>query len=253
VPEPLPECEPHLYWLDPVELAADADAARRGWSWLDAEERERHARIACERQRGEFLAAHALLRASLSRHAATAPGGWRFVRDAHGRPGLAAEHGGAGLRFSLSHTAGLVAVAVARARAVGVDAEDLERAVDGPLVARRFFAPSEVAALAAAPTEPLRRERFFALWTLKEAYLKARGLGLALSLADAAFSLDDDAGGALESAGADGGGWQFARFRPTARHRIAACVARGAGERACTWVARGVSPATLGAAAPAPP
>lgn len=231
----LPALESHLFWLDPVALGADAVAAGRAWSWLDEGERARHARIASHRQRLEYLAAHALLRASLSRYAAEGPEAWRFVHDEHGCPSLAPEHGCGWLRFSLAHTSGLVAVAVARDRAVGVDAEDSGRRVDRAVVARRFFAPFEAASLEALPTEELQRERFFALWTLKEAYLKARGLGLSLPLDSVVFHLDGAAVGPPA--------WQFARFSPTARHRVGACVARAAGDGECAWVAREVLPA----------
>jgi 4'-phosphopantetheinyl transferase len=141
-----------------------------------------------------------------------------------------------------------VAVAVARDRPVGVDAEDRERRVDWAVVARRFFAPVEVASLDALATEALRRERFFALWTLKEAWLKARGLGLALALDGVVLHVDEGAGAALlgpRTELVDGRpAWEFARFSPTARHRVAACVARAPGDGACAWVAREVRPAS---------
>jgi 4'-phosphopantetheinyl transferase len=249
VTDDLPSLEPRLFWLDPVALGADAEAVARAWSWLDEEERARHAAIASDRQRTEFLAAHALLRGTLSRFGPLAPAAWRFVRDAHGAPRLAAGHGCEWLRFSLAHTAGLVAVAVARDRAVGVDVEDRERSLDWRSVARTGFAPDEAAGLEAQATEELRRERFFALWTLKEAYLKARGLGLALPLRDVAFAVDGEGGDSLTEPRTgllDGRpAWRFARFSPTARHRVAACVARAAGDGECRWVAEGVTPAGL--------
>ena len=234
--------------MDPAVLGASGAAAARAWSWLDEEERRRHARISSERQRLEYLAAHALLRACLSRFAAPTPEAWRFVQDEHGCPSLAPELGCGWLRFSLAHTAGLVVVAVARDRAVGVDAEDCERPLDRAVVTRRFFAPAEGAGLDALATEELRRERFFALWTLKEAYLKARGLGLALSLDSVVFDLDDVAGGAgslrepRTAAVVGRPAWQFARFSPTPRHRVAACVARAAGDEECAWVASELRP-----------
>ena len=64
---------------------------------------------------------------------------------------------------------------------IGVDVERLSRVTKPSLIADRFFAPAEVAALRALP-EPQQRQRFFELWTLKESYIKARGLGLAIPL-----------------------------------------------------------------------
>jgi 4'-phosphopantetheinyl transferase len=242
----LTDAEGHLYWLDPVALGANPASAARAGAWLDEGERARHATFAGAAQRLEFLAAHALLRATLSRYAAAPPEGWRFVHDARGRPSLAPEHACDWLRFSLSHTAGLVVVLVARDRAVGVDAEDRERRVDRALVARRYFSSAEAAGIEALATEELRRERFFALWTLKEAWLKAQGLGLAGGLDGVVVQVDEVGGDVLlEPRTAWPGGrpaWALARFRPTPRHRIAACVARARGDGPCAWVTSAVDP-----------
>jgi 4'-phosphopantetheinyl transferase len=114
-----------------------------------------------------------------------------------------------------------------------VDVERIDR-VDDPLdLADGYFAPFEVQALRAQPPT-LRRERFVLYWTLKEAYIKARGMGLALPLADFSFHVDENGpirisfDGKLED---DARRWQFATFRPTDRHRLAIAVDRaGAAE-----------------------
>jgi len=168
---------------------------------LDAEERARAARFVQPEHRRIYRAAHVLLRRALSRHASVAPEHWSFRRSGHGRPEIDsdAHPQAAGLRFNLSHTHGLVCCAVARGLPVGVDAE-CERAMRDPVrLAARFFAASESAAVAAAgraggSAEPVL---FYALWTLKEAYVKSLGRGLALGLDRFAFGFDrlDLAGG----------------------------------------------------------
>ena len=92
------------------------------------------------------------------------------------------------LHFSLSHTRGLAACAVGRPYALGIDAEAWR--TPAPIeLASRYFAPTEVRLLIArAPAE--RPSTFYRLWTLKEAYLKATGQGLAAPLDSFAFSLD---------------------------------------------------------------
>ena len=98
-----------------------------------------------------------------------------------GKPTIAHPKDIAPLSFNLSHTERLIVCLVALDREVGVDAEDTERAGETVEVADRFFSPTEVAALRALPAQS-RRRRFFQYWTLKEAYIKARGMGLSLPL-----------------------------------------------------------------------
>ena len=94
-----------------------------------------------------------------------------------------------GLRFNLSHTDGLVVCLVAVEREIGVDVEHTARAGSvGIEIAERFSSPSEVAELRSLPFAD-QRSRFFDYWTLKEAYIKARGLGLHLPLDQFSFHL----------------------------------------------------------------
>src|SRR5205807_3952580 len=133
----------------------------------------------------------------LSRYADVSPGGWRFVRSALGKPEVrlppltlpSPPRGGEGkggwgsrsLCFNLTHTRGLAACAVTWDREVGVDAEDWQRQgreLSEGLI-RYCLSPEERACLKGLP--PAERKRgFFDYWTLKEAYIKARGLGLSL-------------------------------------------------------------------------
>jgi 4'-phosphopantetheinyl transferase len=99
----------------------------------------------------------------------------------HGKPALDGSAACAGLEFNLSHSGDLALCAVTRARAVGVDVEAIRPDFATSEVARRFFAPAEVAALEALPPGE-RVAGFFACWTRKEAYIKARGTGIALGL-----------------------------------------------------------------------
>jgi 4'-phosphopantetheinyl transferase len=216
-----------LWLADPARLDdAPRDAAAH--ALLDDDERAREERFLFERDRRLYVAAHALLRTTLSRHAAVAPGAWRFSAEPSGRPVIVAPIPVPPLGFSLTHCPGLVGCAVVAGREIGVDVEAI-RDVPHELAAS-VLAPAESAALAALPIGA-RAERFYALWTLKEAYVKARGTGLALPLPAIAFAIepaDGDDVVRFEPApelGDDPARWTFAALRATAGHRAACCVA----------------------------
>jgi 4'-phosphopantetheinyl transferase len=127
------------------------------------------------------------------------------------------------LDFNLSHTPGLAAVAVSRATCVGVDAETIDRSGEHLELADRYFSPEEARSLRALPPE-LRLWRFLELWTLKEAYAKACGMGLSLPLDSVAFAVvpgrPPRATFAREFA-EERDSWQFAVLRPTSQHVLA--------------------------------
>jgi 4'-phosphopantetheinyl transferase len=198
---------------------------------LSDEEKARGERYLMPKSRLEHLVARALVRTTLSRYCDVAPRDWTFRENEHGRPDVDGPAGAPPLRFNLSHTHGLVACAVVLERELGIDVEDASHARPTLDIADRFFAPSEVAALHAVP-EALQRERFFAYWTLKESYIKARGMGLAIPLHHFAFELDRGANVSIAFAPElddDPSTWQFERARPTERHSAALAVRRGKG------------------------
>ena len=134
------------------------------------------------------------------------------------------------LEFNLAHTRGLVACAVALGRDVGVDVEWLGRRGRTLEIAERYFSPSEVRDLRATPG-PDRKERFFRYWTLKEAYVKARGEGLRLPLRRFSFHLDGPAVRvSFESDSDDPRAWQFLIECPTPSHLLAVAVRRASND-----------------------
>ena len=174
--------------------------------------------------RNTFLLSHALTRCMLSRHAQVAPAAWRFTTNRFGRPEIAAPV--VDLHFNLTHTPGLIAVAVAQRRDVGIDAEWLSRRA--PLeVMPKVFATDEIEAVERLDGA-LQVERFFALWTLKEAYAKARGRGFWLSFPEIVFDLD--AAGPIRLIRSDEPSeeackWQFALYRAGREHLLATAYA----------------------------
>ena len=219
-------------WLAEPDAIRTPHLLREYQVLMNDAERRKRGRYRFEKHRHECLVTRALVRTTLSRYCPeVVPAAWQFVEVGNGRPEPAPWSTQLPLRFNLSHTDGLIACAVTLNRAIGVDVESLERRGETVAIAERYFAPSEVRALHAQPTER-QRERFFGYWTLKESYIKARGLGLAIPLEQFAFGLDGP--GPIRISfdprlADDPDVWQFALERPTPRHMLALGVERGKG------------------------
>ena len=203
----------------------DANVWTQLRNWLQPEERERADKYKDMEARASFLIGRGMARAMLSEVTGVRPADWRFADGTHGRPEIAAP--ATPYHFNLAHSHGAVACIVGRDREIGVDVEFLKRPDASHDVAARVCSPEELEDVQAAPEEE-RQQRFLVYWTLKEAYLKARGLGISVHLADVAFSLA--AGqpqftprGSL--AGADTR-WTFRLAQPNEQHLIAVAADR---------------------------
>jgi 4'-phosphopantetheinyl transferase len=187
------------------------EASVAGWlDLLDQEERERTGRFVFAQDRVTYVAAHALVRVALSRVCPrVVPDAWRFVAGANGKPVALMGNEPARLSFNLSHTRGLVGLAVVDqpGRAVGFDVEALDRRVTLD-VADRYFCPEEVAWLNRLPL-PERPGGFLRLWTLKEAFIKATGEGLARDLASFWFDPEGARINFHPTSSGDADGWRF--------------------------------------------
>jgi len=233
MPDALDDDDAHL-WVLPAPHPPDADEEALCLALLDDTERARLATLSLPAVRWEYLRARALVRSVLSQYAPVEARAWRFGVNAWGRPFAL---GDTGLHFNLSHTRGMLCVVVAHHEAVGVDVEYLARSGETVAVAHRYFAPAELSALAALP-EPLQRDAFFDFWTLKEAYIKARGRGLGIPLRQFAFTRAEPISVAFDDAlGDDPARWDFVRFDPSPAHRIALALGR-VGARPLRWRVR---------------
>jgi 4'-phosphopantetheinyl transferase len=223
----------HL-WLAYLDEITDARLLAEYRLMLSEEEQRRQFRFHFERDRHRYLVTRAMQRTVLSRYVDIAPSAWRFTVNDYGRPSIAAEHAGArGIEFNLSHTDGLVVMAVTRERAIGVDVENVRTREADIEIADRYFAHEEVLALHLLPDEK-QKQRFFEYWTLKESYIKARGMGLSISLERFAFSLEDPKQirlsidpGLRDHAGR----WRVWQLRVDQDHLTALCAEGRAGER----------------------
>lgn len=201
---------------------------------LSADEHARVARMHFPEGRHQQLVTRGLVRNVLSRYVpAVEPAAWTFDRSAQGRPCIAgAPEGARDLQFNLAHTPGLVALAVARAADIGVDAERTDKRA--PLaVARRYFSAREIAALEALPAEDQPR-RFRRLWTLKESYLKAIGTGVAGGLGSMTFHVEPGGVRFEREADPHASRWVFREFELAGEFHLAlAFLGRGVEAQPC--------------------
>jgi 4'-phosphopantetheinyl transferase len=231
-PPPLAAGDVHAWRIG---LAASAAELSQLESLLTAAERARAARFHFERDARRWTAARAALRALLAGYTGAAPSAIELETGPHGKPRL---RGAArDLRFNLSHSGELALCAIALGREVGIDVEEVRADRAGDDIARRFFAPAEVAALAALPAAA-RVEAFFACWTRKEAYVKARGAGLALGLDRFEVSLAPGSAAALlatHDEPAELERWQLSALDPGPGYAAALVVEGRAAVRCWQW------------------
>ncbi|WP_435020250.1 4'-phosphopantetheinyl transferase family protein [Tundrisphaera sp. TA3] len=226
-PTPIPRFtlepdEVHV-WTASREAPDDRVAAFR--ALLSDAEIRRADRFAFERDRRQFATGRGLLRTLLGAYLGLDPRELRFEANAHGKPELIPEQGG-GLRFNLAHSGTWVLYALARDRAIGVDIEKVRPDFGGDAIAGRFFAPGEVEALRSLPPDR-QTLAFFHGWARKEAYIKAKGKGLALPLDTFEVAIDPDAPASLLATHADppeAATWSLVELPTEPGFVAAACV-----------------------------
>jgi 4'-phosphopantetheinyl transferase len=165
----IPDCLPHLTDYQTV-LAPD--------------ERDRAARFHFERDRNRYAIARGVLRKLVGKYVGRVD--LPFACNRYGKPAL--EDKTSPLRFNVAHSRDLALFGFTLEREIGVDVEWMRPDYATTDVAERFFSPDEAAIVAALP-QPDRAQGFFNCWTRKEAYIKARGMGLSLALHSFAVTL----------------------------------------------------------------
>ena len=225
----------HLWFAYPDDLL-DEETAQACLRLLSEDELARWRRYKFDRNRREYLATHALARIALSHERGTAPNAWRFKVNDGGKPSL---DPGCGLLFNLSNSVGLVVCLVGESDELGVDVEPLARAESILEVAPRMFSPLELAQLNSLP-ENRQLQRCLHLWTLKEAYIKARGMGFRLPLKRFSFVFDESSSIQLQiepTLNDDAERWRFCLVEH-AEHCIALMVENGTSPQLHVWEAR---------------
>jgi 4'-phosphopantetheinyl transferase len=178
-------------WHVLAEQATSATPAMH--ALLSAEEQTRMARYRQESDRLLYLLSRGMMRTVLASYLGCACDAIRYTSNAHGKPILdgasVAYASGSLLHFNLTHSNGAIALAVSLGREVGIDIESRHRPAEYLLLAQRFFTESEARHLHGLD-EQQRREAFFAIWTLKEAFVKGIGRGLSFPLDAFCFELE---------------------------------------------------------------
>lgn len=186
---PPPSAWPELAPGEVHLWCADLDAPRSElWPLLSADEQVRAERFLLESVRDRFVAGRGLLRRLLGRYLNLPPQTLQFGYDAGGKPHLPEAPQ---LCFNLAHSGGLALYALCLERRLGVDIEYLNPATRLDELVGTVFSAAEQATWLALPP-PQQRAAFFAAWTRKEAYLKARGDGLRFPLGQFSVSLHPD-------------------------------------------------------------
>jgi 4'-phosphopantetheinyl transferase len=200
-------------WI--ARLRGDAAPTAGAVGLLDAGERARAGQFRFQEDRCRFVQSHAIVRRILAAYLDADPSGLTFRYGPHGKPFLAGPASKSRLHFSLSHSANCCMLAVRRDWPLGLDVEQTRHLPGVDAIARRHFAPRE-SAIISRLRGSARRDAFFALWTRKEAIVKA--LGESLAHDRGRLPLELDAAGNVRLASRDGdesitGRWSVVRLR----------------------------------------
>lgn len=164
-------------WI--ARLSSLQDHYERLRKVLSREELQRSASFYFERDRLRFILSRGMLRELLGHYLQRSPSGILFSFNAFGKPMISSK-GGRQSEFNLSHSGGLVSVIIGD-MPVGVDIEHIRPGVDTDSLCRNYFSAEETETyFRTVPDE--RKALFFRIWTRKEAFMKAVGLGLAIPL-----------------------------------------------------------------------
>lgn len=208
----LPTGTVHI-WLAHSDAITDANLWRAYEAQLSEMERTRLAKIVDQTTAQEFVLGRALLRHALSHHSTNVDvNRWSFTPDHHGKLVVSAPSSST-FEISLTHSRGAVSVAVACESVVGVDIESLIRKMSYRELARTICSRRERQWLSRLEPD-CRSKGFIALWTLKEAYAKAKGLGLGMDFDKIEFEITFQSPWKIifQAPGEDPNVWSFWHF-----------------------------------------
>lgn len=230
------ETEIHLWQLNQADFDL-SELESRCLPWLSEPQLTRYRRLQFERHRKQLLLGRALIRVVLSSYdSSISPADWRFTQNQYGKPAISAQQNSGSIYFNLSHSAERAVLAVSRFPAIGIDIEYSLKPRRVSAIAQRYFSTQELVELLALPGRQ-QLERFYDLWTLKEAYIKACGMGLAIPLQHFSYSfLDDDGLGIAFDARRDdeADAWQLWQCDAGSDYKLALAAKPGRPEQAHT-------------------
>lgn len=175
--------ETHLWWLDAALLRPELLLEQT--ALLNTAERTK--KMSSPQRQQMFLATRILLRRVLALYSNLEPQELLFDQQESGKPFVTNTN----LHFNLSHSGEQALLAVSRTAELGVDLELIRTRPNLMAISERYFHADEIAQLASL-TAPAQTEYFFKLWTLKEAFYKGLGSGIATGLDRTAFRVEGD-------------------------------------------------------------
>jgi len=173
-PEPLVEGQVQV-WA--ASLDVPVDQRRRLEATLSQDERARAARYRLEDPARRFVVARGVLRELVGMYLDVSPTAIALVADEHGKPALRyrGEHP---LEFNVTHSGDLALYAFTLGRRVGVDVERIRPMTNMRALVDRVFSEAERLVFERLGADE-QVDAFFSTWTRKEAFVKARGSGIA--------------------------------------------------------------------------
>lgn len=177
-------------WCADFDETATAESLNGYFSELTPDEIS-YALQCVAKRRAEFVVSRRTLRKLLSHYfPSVSPRHWVFGANEFGKPMVIGPISIGTFQFNVSHSEGKVALAFGSAESLGVDLEYQGRSVTSLAeIARSHFAKEEIAELNCHFGDDFQR-RFFQYWTLKEAFIKAIGMGLSLDLGAFAMRIE---------------------------------------------------------------
>jgi 4'-phosphopantetheinyl transferase len=178
---------------------------------LTQQERQRAEAFRVETDRRQYVMTHAVLRILLGGFLHIEPAAVEIVGEGGSKPGIRVGPDGPDLRFNLSHTRGAAIIGIAAGREVGADVEQKRPMEDLHGMALSVMSADELLEWERLAPES-RLDVFYRVWTRKEAYLKAIGLGLFRNLQEITVPMAASAG--------DGDGEGAWRVRDRGSHAV---------------------------------
>jgi 4'-phosphopantetheinyl transferase len=224
-----------LWFAYPDDLF-DSELAQSWTALLSPDEVTHLHRFRFEKDRRQYLAAHALLRIALSQSTGMAENSLRFKTNEYGKPALDPP---GHVQFNLSHCLHLAVCLVSHLGDVGVDVEGFDRAQEIDELGAEVFSASELGSFAKIG-RMCQASVATDLWTLKEAYLKALGVGLSIPMDEISLEFQDPQRVQLRVSSAidpQPDRWRFCLLQP--RDHSVAVVAENLNEADVTmWAVR---------------
>ncbi|NWF98178.1 MAG: 4'-phosphopantetheinyl transferase superfamily protein [Nitrospirae bacterium] len=160
-----------------INLGSDLSKVEKYLPILSDEEKKKASAFRFSDDRERYIISHAVLRLLLSKYSGEKPEEIVFYNNNYGKPYIMLNPDLPKIFFNISHSHKMAVIAISNGYEIGIDIEYLLRKINFEDIARRFFSNIENKKLNSLSGN-LRKEAFFRCWTRKEAYLKAKGVGI---------------------------------------------------------------------------